>query len=537
MKTRDRQKGFLTIIAILLVVIIAFIVVTASYQFGTDTVSTYSQLKGAQSFYASQSGLSAGKHDITSGLSCSGYDSGIITVTLSNGVTGQYQTTGTTSSAVSALPGGGCTGELCDDDSGDDNQYYGGNHWGSWNTGGSWSKGGWHGNGYSHHGDDDDNGWRHGGHSWSDNGGGYRWSGGDNSYDHGNGWGEQGHCGWGHDDGNHNSGGITATATTITLVSTVGFTVPGAVTIDNEIITYTGISGNTLVGVVRGVNGTTAVSHSAGAIVQQNQCFLVTTSGVPTLSTGSSGRVLRLLLIGTSFGFNLNGSYTIPTSTTGGNYTLAGDATVLNPTVTLNGAGFTGANIISDGTVTWTTGSGNSPQTQIGSSTNVSTGSGSNQKADVQANTPLYSSSTFYSQYFPESLELTKTDAITDGTYYASGSSISGLSGQVIFYDGSLSLSSGTIGNASNPVLLIVNGNLTLSGTAKITGFVYVVGTSTLGGNAKITGALAGQGNVALSSSVTLTLSQSVLNKVNVMSGNQNVKYNANPVTSQEDLR
>ena len=64
------------------------------------------------------------------------------------------------------------------------------------------------------------------------------------------------------------SANITATATTITLVSGTSF--PGStesggkVLIGIEQITYASISGNTLSGCVRGVNGTTAAAHTSG---------------------------------------------------------------------------------------------------------------------------------------------------------------------------------------------------------------------------------------------------------------------------------
>lgn len=54
---------------------------------------------------------------------------------------------------------------------------------------------------------------------------------------------------------------------TIPLTSTTGFPTAGAVTIDNEVIFYTGISGANLTGCVRGSDGTTAASHNAGVPV------------------------------------------------------------------------------------------------------------------------------------------------------------------------------------------------------------------------------------------------------------------------------
>jgi hypothetical protein len=63
-------------------------------------------------------------------------------------------------------------------------------------------------------------------------------------------------------------GAINNLVSTITLTSVTGFPTTGVVKIDNELISYTGISSNDLTGCTRGVNGTTAASHSDGAGVE-----------------------------------------------------------------------------------------------------------------------------------------------------------------------------------------------------------------------------------------------------------------------------
>lgn len=57
--------------------------------------------------------------------------------------------------------------------------------------------------------------------------------------------------------------------TTIPLVSASTFTTSGIVAIDDEIISYTGKSGNSLTGAVRAFEGTSIASHSSGAAVRQ----------------------------------------------------------------------------------------------------------------------------------------------------------------------------------------------------------------------------------------------------------------------------
>ena len=62
---------------------------------------------------------------------------------------------------------------------------------------------------------------------------------------------------------------IDATETEIDLTSATGFDSAGTVFIDNEQISYTGISTNTLTGCTRGASSTTATTHSNGVVVTQ----------------------------------------------------------------------------------------------------------------------------------------------------------------------------------------------------------------------------------------------------------------------------
>jgi hypothetical protein len=67
------------------------------------------------------------------------------------------------------------------------------------------------------------------------------------------------------------NGGISATATTITLTSTAGLATNGFVLIENETVQYGYISGNQLMNCFRGQNNTTAVAHLTGvAVYSQN---------------------------------------------------------------------------------------------------------------------------------------------------------------------------------------------------------------------------------------------------------------------------
>ena len=67
------------------------------------------------------------------------------------------------------------------------------------------------------------------------------------------------------------NGGITATATTITLTSAAGLPATGFLLIESETIQYGYISGNVLYNCFRGQNGTNAAQHStAVAVYSQN---------------------------------------------------------------------------------------------------------------------------------------------------------------------------------------------------------------------------------------------------------------------------
>ena len=60
---------------------------------------------------------------------------------------------------------------------------------------------------------------------------------------------------------------ISATDTSIALTEAGQLPASGTIIIDAELIQYTGKQGNTLTGAIRGVNGTVAAAHAAGAAV------------------------------------------------------------------------------------------------------------------------------------------------------------------------------------------------------------------------------------------------------------------------------
>lgn len=76
-----------------------------------------------------------------------------------------------------------------------------------------------------------------------------------------------------HQDGTTTlSANITNNSTTpISVASTAAFPASGWILIDTEIISYSGKTGTTFTGIVRGVLGTTNVAHTAGAAISEVQ--------------------------------------------------------------------------------------------------------------------------------------------------------------------------------------------------------------------------------------------------------------------------
>jgi hypothetical protein len=77
------------------------------------------------------------------------------------------------------------------------------------------------------------------------------------------------------------SGSISSTVTQITLNSVIGLPAAGFVKIDNEIINYGYISGNTLYNCFRGQQDTTAALHNSGTAVYWAQVPAITVWPTP----------------------------------------------------------------------------------------------------------------------------------------------------------------------------------------------------------------------------------------------------------------
>jgi Tfp pilus assembly protein PilX len=86
---------------------------------------------------------------------------------------------------------------------------------------------------------------------------------------------------------------LTAAATTIPVTSTTGFSSSGRLMIDQEIIQYGGISGNSFIACQRGVNSSVPVTHTVNTGASQFQCNLDSKGGVPSLTAYLGQRELQ----------------------------------------------------------------------------------------------------------------------------------------------------------------------------------------------------------------------------------------------------
>ena len=115
------------------------------------------------------------------------------------------------------------------------------------------------------------------------------------------------------------NGAHNAAVTTITVVSTTNFPTRGLISIDTEVISYTGTTATTFTGCTRGADSTTAASHSDAATVaqvptamNQNDVTGAVVAVETKLGTGSSTATANTVLRGTgagttSFGQIVNG--------------------------------------------------------------------------------------------------------------------------------------------------------------------------------------------------------------------------------------
>lgn len=95
------------------------------------------------------------------------------------------------------------------------------------------------------------------------------------------------------------SSSINSTDTTIPVVSTAGFLVHGALYIGDELMYYSSKSSNSFTGVTRGTSGTTATSHSSGALLYQPNTGITNAS---TVLVGNADSFVQVAIKNTNSG-------------------------------------------------------------------------------------------------------------------------------------------------------------------------------------------------------------------------------------------
>jgi|GEM_PF-3332487 len=313
---------------------------------------------------------------------------------------------------------------------------------------------------------------------------------------------------------------ITAGSGSLTLSNASSFASSGVVKIDNEYIGYYSKSGNTLNNLVRGLSATSAVIHSSSAEVTQDQCLLTSQGAYPSFSNIVGQHTLQEVLIKKLFNFD----YGTPSILSASEITLRGNSSITNPGVVLNSAEYPGSTMISGASINIQ----GSAETIVGDGsggTVVSSTAGSPQ-ADLMDNVSTINSANLYSYYFD--VPLTTIYSIADHSY--DENNISGVTGKVIWIDGDFDITGAStydIGTAADPVILIIDGDLRITGnpTINFNGLLYVTGTIDITGNADIIGegTIASEGSGDINSEVDL-------------GGNMNITLNPANLDDLSDL-
>lgn len=244
-----------------------------------------------------------------------------------------------------------------------------------------------------------------------------------------------------------------------------------------------------------------------------NDFSIVQITSVGTSADGIATREIRQMVKFTSTLTHYSNYSTVVK----GNFSLAGNTVVTN--TNSNNTIQTGGSVTFNGNAKTVISSGNSS-------------SASSTKSDVsQNNTSLSSESaeTLFTSFFGVPSGTVKSGVAnyyqnnTDTSY---NSILNGKTGTSIWIEqtgGTQATINGNtvIGSAAAPVLLIINGNLTLNGNAVIYGFIYVTDSLLTGsGNAIINGGLVVGGNASDSGNFSVNYNNSVLTKIQQQIGN-----------------
>lgn len=223
--------------------------------------------------------------------------------------------------------------------------------------------------------------------------------------------------------------------------------------------------------------GTSPDGSANRTLVQQ--IYAYSTGAVPNMSAETQGA------------FSLNDTTTLTNISTNFNIKTGGVVTILNGAQTITNAGVTST--------------------------------ASSQGNDILSNQSTLSSQSaddFFQNYFgvtPSALQTLANYTYTNGTD-TTYNNLNGVNGAIIwinqiaqtaFINGST-----VIGTQASPVILVIDGNLTLSGFATIFGIVFILNPSSqtqISNNATINGALASTASISLLNNSTLTYNAPVL--------------------------
>lgn len=340
------------------------------------------------------------------------------------------------------------------------------------------------------------------------------------------------------------NGSVSASATSITLANAAGFSSSGFVWIENELISYQGISGNALQNVSRGQQGTFAVSHGNGVSAIQNHCLLTAIGATPTIAAPEGKRVLQQILPGTA-SFSFDG--VMPTLASAGGVQLAGNPFIVNPTVTSNSSNFPGSTIVSRGSVQ-IAGVGGTKVNSIDNSGLVVSSTMGSISNDVWSSNnqqgkglPPITAGSLFSYFFNPAYDPSSNADVKITGNVTSLNTLDGITGKTIYVGGTMQIAgigSATIGSPSSPVILIVNNGIQLAGSPSITiyGFLFVNGVVQMAGTPQLNGngILATTGLLQMAGSGVLQLDPGIVARLSLINNNMIVTYSAAPTLSQE---
>lgn len=244
-----------------------------------------------------------------------------------------------------------------------------------------------------------------------------------------------------------------------------------------------------------------------------NNYNLITITSTGTSSDSTSTRTMSQKV---QLGSLLSTPPTVPLITKG-SVTMSGNAVISNP----NG----GSTINSSSTIGF---SGNSKTTVAGGVTGSNSSITGADLTQNNATTAAMSNQTFFQTYFgstQSAVQATVAHSYSNSTTTSYNSILNGMTGTSIWIDqtgGQANISGNTvIGSAANPVLMIVNGNLDISGNAIVYGFIYVIGgvATDLTGNAKIYGGVVSTDALSLSGNTLITFNTAVLTAIQTQAG------------------